>query len=94
MTDNLDEIENLLKNSKPPEPSEAAKNLAISKAMAEFEKKYSKNHQGISLVHRLIDTVKTVSENIKTIIGEITMRKAYIVVGGICVSVLTIILMK
>ncbi len=91
MTDNWDEIENLLKNSKPPIPSESAKNLAISKAMAEFEKKHSKSHQGISFVTRLMDTVQTVFETIR---GELTMKKAYIVAGGICVSLLAVTLMN
>ena len=91
MTDNWDEIENLLKNSKPPEPSKSAKNLAISKAMAEFEKKHSKSRQGISFVGRLMDTVQTVFETIR---GELTMKKAYIVAGGICVSLLAVTLMN
>ena len=94
MNDNWDEIENLLKNSKPPEPSESAKNLAISKAMAEFEKKHSKSHQGISFQSRLMDTVQAVLETIKTIIGEFTMKKAYILAGGVCVSLLAVTLMN
>lgn len=91
MTDNWDEIENLLKNSRPPEPSEVAKNLAISKAMVEFEKKHVKHYQGISFVGRLMDTVQTVFETIR---GEFTMKKAYIMAGGICVSVLAVALMN
>ncbi len=91
MTDNWDEIENLLKNSKPPTPSEAAKNLAISKAMAEFEKKHSKSRQGISPVTRLMDAVRSAFINT---IGEFNMRKAYILAGGVCVSLLAVTLMN
>ncbi|MEQ1706472.1 MAG: von Willebrand factor type A domain-containing protein, partial [Rickettsiales bacterium] len=91
MTDNWDEIENLLKNSKPPTPSEVAKNLAISKAMAEFEKKHSKSRQGISPVTRLMDAVQAAFINT---IGEFNMRKAYILAGGVCVSLLAVTLMN
>lgn len=91
MTDNWDEIENLLKNSKPPQSSEASKNLAISKAMAEFEKKHVKSFQGTSPVSRLIDAVRAAFINT---IGEFTMKKAYIVAGGVCVSLLAVTLMS
>mgnify|MGYP003393063084 CR=1 FL=1 len=91
MTDNWDEIENLLKNSKPLEPSEAAKNLAISKAIAEFDKKHAKSFQGISPASRLIDAVRAAFINT---IGEFTMRKAYILAGGVCVSLLAVTLMN
>lgn len=103
MTDNWDEIENLLKNSKPPAPSEATKNLAISKAMAEFEKKHSKSRQGISPLNRLIDAVRAAFINTTTkstcgilslLKGEFTMRKAYIVAGGVCVSLLAVTLLN
>ncbi len=90
MTGNWDEIEGLLKKNKIPDMPEMAKNIAISKAVEEFEKKYAKHHQGISFVRRLMDTVKTVKKTIKTLIGDFTMRKAYMVAGGICVGIFTI----
>jgi len=90
MNDNFDEIADLLKNGKPPEPSDMAKNLAISKAMAEFEKKNSPTHQGITPVDRLIDTVKAVFNNL---IGEFTMKKAYITAGGVCACLVAVSIM-
>lgn len=91
MSDDFDEITDLLKKSQMPKASEEAKKLAISKAMEEFEKKHSGSHQGIAFVDRLIDAVRTVYQQT---IGEFTMRKAYIVAGGICVTVIAVGLMN
>ncbi|MEQ1790127.1 MAG: VWA domain-containing protein, partial [Rickettsiales bacterium] len=91
MTDDWDEITQLLKKNSSPEASDTARKLAICKAMAAFEKKHSQSHQGISFVNRLIVTVKTVC---KQTIGEFNMKKAYIVAGGVCVSFLAVALMN
>ncbi|MEZ5691519.1 MAG: VWA domain-containing protein [Rickettsiales bacterium] len=95
MSDKLDDIIDSLRKSESPKPTDSAKNAAISKAMTEFDKKYSKNHQGNTSSSRLMDTVKTVYENIcKTIKGEYSMKKAYMAAGGVCVAVVAVTLMN
>lgn len=94
MTDNWDEITDLLKKDTPPQADKSAKNAAISKAVAEFEKKHAKYYQGNAFLHRLMDTVQAITETIRTIIGEFSMKKAYIIAGGVCVSIFAVTLMN
>ncbi len=91
MTDNeLDEMLELLKDSNPPEPSDAAKNLAISRAMEKFDTKNSASRQGNNLLNRLMDTVRTVHETIK---GANFMKKEFILAGGLSLAAITVVLM-
>lgn len=97
MSDDFDEIAKLLKNTPAIKPSEEAKNLAISKAMQEFDKKSEKTFQGISFGNRLIVTVqKLLPTVLETIRGEFFMKKAYryVVVGGVFAGILTVSLMS
>jgi Ca-activated chloride channel family protein len=91
MNDNqLDEMLELLKDSTPAEPSEKAKNLAISRAMEEFDKKNSPARQGTAPLNRLMDTVRTVYETIR---GANFMKREYILAGGLSFAAIIAVLM-
>ncbi len=79
------DIEELLKNTPVIEPSREAKNIAISNALEVFDKKSSKSFQGISISDRLIDRAYRFY-NLLT--GEWFMKKAYIVVGSLCIGII------
>lgn len=82
---NEEDIKKLLKNTPPIEPDSEAKNIAISKALEVFDKKVSKHSQGISIPDRLIDRAYRFY-NLLT--GEGFMKKAYIVVGSLCIGII------
>jgi len=95
MTDAWDDITAIAKHTPELAPRDEAKRAAMAAALQAFdaqaEQKTQKNtqninsHQGISIGHRLMDTVRTVHE---TLFGDFFMKKAYVMAGGLCVGVL------
>jgi len=91
MDDNeLDKMLGLLKDSTPPEPSESAQNMAISRAMEEFDKKNSPARQGTNPLYRLMYTVRAVHETIR---GANFMKREFILAGGLSLAAITVVLM-
>lgn len=79
MTDEMDELEKLLKMDAPP-PSDAARKSAISSGMEAFDQKFVKTSQGTSFGERLMDAVRTF--HITLTQGD-PMKRRQIIGGGL-----------
>lgn len=79
MTDEMDDLEKLLKMDVPP-PSDAAKKYSISSGMDAFDQKFAKISQGTSLGERLMDAVRTFHI---TLIGGDPMKRRQLIGGGL-----------
>ncbi len=79
MTDEMDELEKLLKMD-APRASDAARKSAISSGMDAFDQKFVKTSQGTSFAERLMDAVRTFHI---TLIGGDPMKRRHIIGGGL-----------
>ena len=91
MTDKLDEITEKLKKTSPIRVPEKGKNDAISMAMQAFDKKHAPRRQGLGFGDRLMGAVHAAFEPLR---GDQFMRKAYVVVGSVCVAALAVTLLN
>src|SRR5262245_29811331 len=90
MGDDMEEIRRLLQQNPPPAPHKSIENQAIEKAMAAFDQKNAKSTQGISLLHRLTVTARTVLQPK----DGAFMKRSYMVAGGLCAATLAIALLS
>ncbi|MBY0355709.1 MAG: VWA domain-containing protein [Rickettsiales bacterium] len=90
MTDPMDEIRQLLKNSPIPEINKYVENQTIDKAMAAFEQKNLHRAQGIAMWRRLINTARSLlNPN-----NGAVMKKSYMLAGGLCSATLVVALLN
>lgn len=88
------ELKSLLAKIEIPEVDEAAKARALNDSQSAFEatsKINAKNSQGISRQPRLMDVITT---HIHKLIGEITMKKSYMILGTVALSAIAISLLN
>jgi len=88
MPDKMKEIQRLLKNNPPPDPSKWTKLQVVDEAVAEFEKKNAIRSQGFGMGRRLMGAVKTVNP-----MDGGRMKTTYKVAGGLAFASLAAMLL-
>lgn len=85
MSDELEQIRNLMKGA-APEPDENAKKRAINSALSAFDEKNASRTQGTGWLDRLIGTATTY-------LRRFDMKRSYAIAGSLCVAVFAVGLM-
>lgn len=87
MTDDLDKLEQLLREIPAPNPNKEMKKMHIYNALEEFDKKVANTSQGMGALARLMYALRRVHNPFT---GDHAMKKTYIFAGAATLGVLAI----